>query len=288
MRLFLNIIISSLIQGGIYALIAVGLNLQYGVARVLNVSHGEFVMIGAFITYGMYVVLKIDPLVSLVVCGPVMLLMGLFIYKVLFHYLRKSSESEATFEGTSMLVSFGLLYVIQNIALLWFGTKLRAYSYLAYGIRFWGLTFEVNRLVALLFAVAISIAFYLVLMRTRTGRAIRAAAQSSTSAQLVGVNIHRVLALCFGLGAMLAGLAGCLVSMMQEITATMGFSYLIIALIVIVLGGLGNIIGSFVGGLILGLITTTVMYFEPELTLVASYTIFALILWLRPQGILGK
>lgn len=269
-------------------MIAVGLNLQYGVARVLNVSHGEFVMIGAFITYSMYTAIGIDPLVSLAICGPVMLVLGLLIYKGLFHYLRKSSESVAMFEGTSMLASFGLLYVIQNIALLWWGTKLRSYSYLAYGVHFLGLTFEANRLVALLFAAAISSAFYLVLLYTRIGKAIRASAQSSTAAQLVGINIHNVLALCFGLGSMLAGLAGCLISMMYEITAAMGFSYLIIALIVIVLGGLGNILGSFIGGLILGFITTTVMYIEPELSLIASYVIFALILWIRPQGILGK
>ena len=284
----LNIVISSLIQGGIYALVAVGLNLQYGVARVLNVSHGEFVMIGAFITYCMSAILGINPLVSLVVCAPILLIAGLSIYKTLFHYLRRSSESAATFENRSMLASFGLLYVIQNIALLWAGTKLRAYSYLAYGIHFLGLTFEANRLVALLFAAAISLAFYLVLMRTRMGRAIRAAAQSPTSAQLVGINIHSVLALCFGLGSMLAGLAGCLISMMYEISATMGFPYLLIALIVIVLGGLGNILGSFIGGLMLGFITSTVMFIEPELSLIASYVIFTLVLLIRPQGILGK
>jgi branched-chain amino acid transport system permease protein len=284
----LNIIISSLIQGGIYALIAVGLNLQYGVAKVMNVSHGEFVMIGAFITYCLYAIFGINPLVSLVICGPIMLLLGFLIFKTLFQPLKKSPESAAMFEGTSMLVSFGLLYVIQNIVLLWSGTQIRAYSYLSEGIEFLGLTFEKNRLIALFFAVVISSAFYLVLLRTRIGKAIRAAAQSPTAAQLVGVNIHNVLALCFGVGAMMAGLAGCLVSMMYEITATMGFSYLIIALIVIVLGGLGNFLGSFIGGLALGFVTSTIMFIEPELTLIASYVIFALILLIRPQGILGK
>lgn len=286
--LVLDVFITCLIMGGIYALIAMGLNLQYGVARVLNVSHGEFVMLGAFITYWAYKIFGINPLVSLAISGPMLFVVGLLTYRSLFRYLRKSSESVDIFEGRSMLASFGLLYIIQNIALLWWGPNVKAYTYLNFPVKFFGLTLEANRLVALLFTLIVVLVFYMFLVHSKIGKAIRAAAQNETSAQLVGINIKAVLGLCFGLGALLAGLAGSIISMMQEITPIMGFPYLIIAMIVLVLGGAGNILGSLIGGLILGGVTTVVMYWEPGLSMVVSYAIFALILIIRPQGVLAK
>ena len=288
LKLVLDVIITSLITGGIYSLIAVGLNLQYGVARVLNVSHGEFVMVGAFITFWAYKLFGINPLLSLAICGPALFIIGLFIYRTLFQYLRKSSESIDVFEGRSMLASFGMLYMIQNIALLWWGPNVKAYTFMNYPIKLLGLTLEANRFVALLFTLVVVLAFYLFILHSNIGKAIRAAAQNEASAQLLGINVHRVLALCFGLGALLAGLAGSIISMMQEITPVMGFPYLIIAMIVLVLGGAGNILGSLVGGLILGGVTTVVMYWEPGLSIVVSYAIFALILIIRPQGVLAR
>ena len=287
LKLVLDIAITSLIMGGIYALIAMGLNLQYGVARVLNVSHGEFVMVGAFITFWGYKIFGINPLVSLAISGPLLFLIGLFSYSSLFQYLRKSSESADAFEGRSMLASFGLLYVIQNIALLWWGPDVKAYTYLNYPVRFLGVTFEANKLVALLFTLIMALIFYLFVLHSSIGRAIRAAAQNENSAQLLGINVPAVLGLCFGLGSLLAGVAGSIISMMNEITPVMGFPYLIIAMIVLVMGGTGNILGSLIGGLILGGVTTVVMYFDPGLSLVVSYAIFALILVLRPQGVLA-
>ncbi|MEJ2098798.1 MAG: branched-chain amino acid ABC transporter permease [Desulfobacterales bacterium] len=287
-KLILDAIITGLIMGGIYSLIAMGLNLQYGVARVLNVSHGEFVMVGAFITFWAYKLLGINPLISLAICGPTLFIIGLFVYRTLFKYLRKSSQSMDVFEGRSMLASFGILYIIQNIALLWWGPNVKAYTFLNYPVQLFGLTLEANRLVALLFTLGVVLVFYMFIQHSNIGKAIRAASQNEASAQLLGINVHRVLALCFGLGALLAGLAGSIISMMQEITPLMGFPYLIIALIVLVLGGAGNILGSLVGGLILGGVTTVVMYWEPGLTLVVSYAIFALILISRPQGVLAR
>ena len=287
-KLILDVTITSLIMGGIYSLIAMGLNLQYGVARVLNVSHGEFVMVGAFITFWVYKLFGINPLFSLALCGPTLFIIGLFAYRTLFQYLRKTSQSTDVFEGRSMLASFGILYIMQNIALLWWGPNVKAYTFLNYPIKFFGLTLEANRLVALLFTLVVVLVFYLFIRHSNIGKAIRAAAQNEASAQLLGINVHRVLTLCFGLGALLAGLAGSIISMMQEITPLMGFPYLIIALIVLVLGGAGNILGSLVGGLILGAVTTVVMYWDPGLTLVVSYAIFTLILIIRPQGVLAR
>ena len=287
-KLIFDVAITGLITGGVYALIAMGLNLQYGVARVLNVSHGEFVMVGAFITYFAHTLFGINPLLSLVLCGPLLFIIGLFMYRTLFQYLRRTSGSLDVFEGRSMLASFGALYLIQNVALLWWGPNVKGYSYLNYPVRFLGLTFEANRLAALLFTLVLILVFYLFVVYSKAGKAIRAAAQNEQSAQLLGINVPAVLGFCFGLGSLLAGLAGSIVSMMREITPLIGFPYLIIAMIVLVLGGAGNILGSLLGGLILGGVTTIVMYVEPGLSLVVSYVIFALILLVRPEGVLGR
>ena len=285
---FLDVVIGGLIMGGIYALIAVGLSLQYGVGRVLNVSHGEFIMLGAFITYTLYTFLNISPLITLVICGPFLFVIAYFIHRTLFQRLRDISESLDIFEGNSLLASFGLLFIIQNIALLIWKANIRGYSYLTNTFSILGAIFPVNRLLALVFAIAISLAFYIFLMRTRTGKAIRAAAEDASVASLVGVNIHRVLALCFGLGALMAGFAGPLISMIYEIHPTMGMEYTIIAIIVIVLGGLGSITGSLIGGFVLGIIGSVVTYLDPGLSLVAYYVIFTVLLLVRPKGILGK
>jgi len=284
----LDVLIGGLIMGGIYALIAVGLSLQYGVGRVLNVSHGEFIMIGAFATWSLYTLLGINPLLSLVICGPVLFIVGFLIHRTLFQYLRGESESIGAFADSSLLASFGLLFIIQNIALLIWKADIRAYSYLDSSISILDAVFAVNRLVALLFAVVISSVFYIFLTRTRLGKAIRAAAEDPTTAQVMGVNIHRVLAICFGLGALMAGFAGALISMIYEIQPTMGLEYTIIAIIVVVLGGLGSMTGSLIGGFLLGLVGSIVTYFDAGFSLIAYYVIFILLLLIRPTGILGK
>jgi branched-chain amino acid transport system permease protein len=284
----LDIVIAGLLLGGLYALIAMGLSLQYGVARVLNISHGEFIMLGAITTWMLYTKFNINPLISLVVCGPIAFIIGLFIHRTLYKRLLSSSDSLGIFESKSMLASFGLLFIIQNLALIAWGPEIRGYSYLAVPVDLAGAVFSQNRLVTLGFAIVIGIAFYLFLTRTRTGKAIRAAAQDPTTASLMGVNINKMLALCFAMGAGLAGFAGMLISMCYPVHAVMGLEYTVIAIIVVVLGGLGSIPGSFIGGFILGLIGSLVAYFEPGLALAAYYIVFILLLLVEPTGLMGK
>jgi branched-chain amino acid transport system permease protein len=285
---FLDIAVGGLITGGIYALIAVGLSLQYGVGRVLNVSHGEFIMVGAFAGWSLYSFFGISPLISLVICSPVFFLIGFLIHSTLFRYLRSRSKSVEAFTDSSLLVSFGLLFIVQNLALITWKADIRGYSYWDGSVVILEAYFSLNRLVALFFAVSMSGAFYLFLTRSRVGKAIRAAAEDPMTAQIMGVNIHRVLGICFGLGALMAGFSGILISMMYEIQPTMGLEYTIIAIIVVALGGLGSITGSLLGGFILGLIGSVVTYLDPGLSLIAYYVIFILILLVRPKGIFGK
>ncbi|MBM4276504.1 MAG: branched-chain amino acid ABC transporter permease [Deltaproteobacteria bacterium] len=283
----LDIVIAGLLLGGLYALIAMGLSLQYGVARVLNISHGEFIMLGALGAWFLFG-FGVNPLVSLAICGPVTFIIGFLLYRTVFTRLRTSSASIGAYEGSSMLASFGLLFIIQSIALIAWGSGIKGYTYLAFPVNVGGALFAANRLVALAFAVFLGLVFYFFLVRTRLGKAIRAAAQDPATAGLMGVNINQVLALCFGLGAMMAGFAGLLISICYPVNTTMGLEYTIITIIVVVLGGLGSIPGSFIGGFILGLIGSIVTYLEPGLSLAAYYVLFMLLLLVRPTGILGK
>jgi branched-chain amino acid transport system permease protein len=284
----IDIIIGGLTLGGLYALIAVGLSLQYGVARVLNVSHGEFIMLGAFSTYSLYTFLGINPLLSLVITCPIVFAIAFAIHHAFFQRLRRSSRSIGAFEGSSLLASFGLLFIIQNIALLSWGPDIKGYTYLDAKINILGAIYGANRIIVLFLAVGVGITFYLFLVRSRFGKGIRAAAQDVNTAQLVGVNIHRMLGLCFALGALMAALAGSLVSTMYELTPFMGLPFTIIAIIAVVLGGLGNILGSLVGGLILGLIGNVVTYIHPSLSIIAYYAIFLFLLLVKPTGIMGS
>lgn len=285
---FLNIVIAGLLLGGLYALIAMGLSLQYGVARVLNISHGEFIMLGAISTWAVYTATGITPLLSLAIAGPAAFALGTIIHRILFKRIKDSSETPGVFEGNSMLAAFGLMFIIQNIALIIWGPETRGYSYLGFPVNIAGALFGANRLVTLGFSLVIGLAFYIFLARTRMGKAIRAAAQDPDMAGLMGVNINWVLALCFGFGAAMAAVAGVLISMCYPVHGVMGMEYAVIAIIVVVLGGLGSIPGSFVGGFILGLVGSIVAYFEPGLTLAAYYGIFILLLLARPTGIMGK
>ena len=284
----LNVVIGGLLLGGVYSLIAMGLSLQYGVARVANFSHGEFIMLGGLITWSLYTTFGINPLLCLAVAGPLTFILGFILHRTVFRRLLASSESPAIFESSSMLASFALLFIIQNVASIIWGPEIRAYSYLRVPVDLAGAVFGANRLLTLGFAIIIGLAFYLFVARTRMGKAIRAAAQDAATAGLMGVNINMVLALCFGIGAALAGMAGMLISMVYPVHVVMGQEYTIIAMIVVVLGGMGSIPGSIVGGFLLGLVGSVVTYIDPGLALVAYYLIFILLLLVRPTGIMGR
>lgn len=284
----LDIFIGGLLTGGIYALIAMGLSLQYGVARVLNISHGEFIMLGALGTWTLYTIVGISPLVTLVIIGPIIFIIGFLLHRTLFTRLRTSAPNPDAYVASTLLATFGLLFIIQNLALIGWDADLRGYTYLNIGVNIGGALFTANKLVSLGFAIGIGLAFYIFLARSRTGKAIRSAAQDPVMAGLMGVNIDRVLALCFALGAVMAALAGTLLSMRIPVSPFIGLEYTVIAIIIIVLGGLGSIPGSFIGGFILGIIGTIVNYIEPSLSLAAYYFIFMLLLFVRPTGIFGK
>jgi len=282
----LNVISSGLIMGGVYAIIAMGMSIQYGVARILNVSHGEFIMVGAFLTL-MLVKLNVNPLLAMVIIMPLMFLLGFVLHRTIYKKLSDVSGSAGAFESNSMLISFGLMFVLQNVALQIWGSQQQVYAFLQRSVSILGTAIALNRLVVLLFAVAISLLFYLFLQKARLGKAIRAVSQDASSAALMGVKVHRVGAICFGIGAVLAGCAGSLISIINQFNTSMGMSYTIIAIIVVVLGGMGSVPGSLLGGFILGFIGTLVNYIDPSLSLVAYYLIIIVLLLVKPSGLMG-
>ncbi|MFA5309134.1 MAG: branched-chain amino acid ABC transporter permease [Dehalococcoidales bacterium] len=287
MEQFLDILIGGLLIGAIYSLVSMGLSLQYGVAKVLNIAHGEFLMFGAFLTFWLQQH-SINPLLTVVIVGPIMFIVGFILYRTVFTGIRMKAAHQGIFESNAMLAAFGLYFIVQNIAVLIWGSTPYSYSYLSKSFSVFGADFFQNRLAAAIFAIGIGIIFYLFLTSTRTGKAIRAAAQDSATAGLMGVNINYVLALCFGFGAAMAGIAGSLISICYPIQTSMGLGYTVIAIVVVTLGGLGSIPGSFIGGFILGVIGSIVSSWQPGLTTASYYVIFIILLLVRPKGLMGK
>jgi branched-chain amino acid transport system permease protein len=284
----LGIIFNGLLMGGIYALVAMGFSLQYGVARVLNLSHGEFIMFAAFASLSLNSLFGISPLLSVVIVAVGLFIIGFALHRTLFRSLLKSSPSLAAFEGSSLLAAFGLLYIIQSTAkVIWPGLPWRM-TFLEYPISILGVQIMANKVVALSFALVIALAFYLFLARTRVGKAIRAAAQDRATAGLMGINVDSMLALCFGLGASLAGIAGVLYSMCYSASTDMGMDNTFIAMAVVVLGGLGSVPGAFIGGLMLGVISQILRQYAPIFAMPAFYFIFLIMVLARPTGIMGK
>ena len=284
-----ELIASGLITGGIYALIALGLNLQYGLMRVLNIAHGEFLMLGAFLTWAAQSGWGVSPLLMVPVSFVVLMGLGLVIHRLVFRRLTRTSPSLDVFEARGLMVSFGLMFLVQNFAQLLWGGDLRGYDYLAEPVHVGGAQFAGNKLLLFTLALLFSVALIIVLRRTMLGKGVRALMQSPTGARLVGIDTERLHPLMFGVGLGLSGVAGCLLSMSYTISPSMGEPYTVTALIVITLGGFGSMGGALAGGLALGVIEAIGMHFtSPSLKSLLSYGIFIAVLLWRPNGLFNK
>jgi len=285
----LQLIFAGLIIGSIYALIAVGLNLIYGTMRLLNIAHGELIMVGAYTTFWLFTLMGISPLFSLFLSGLASASMGALIGQFIFLPIIRKTKSVGVLESNSLLIFFALSIIFQNLASLLWSADIRGYSYLTQIIRIGGVPLMLNRIAAFVTALIISVVCYLLLQRTMLGKAIRALIQDREASQLVGINTKRIYLFSFTISFAMAGLAGCLISMFYEITPFMGLPYTITAFIVIVLGGLGNIMGSLLGGFLLGLVETIgISITSPGLRSIISYGIFIAVILIRPKGIFGR
>ena len=281
-------IISGLILGGLYSLIAIGLNLQFGVAKVLNLTHGEIIILFSLITYTLYNVLQISPLISILFISIVAFVLGLAINKLLFQKLQIRSKSEESLTSSTLLVSFGFAFIIQNISLIIWGGDLKSYMYLASPVNLLGATYSLNRVVVFCVATGLCLLIYIYLKRSLFGKAIRAASADIIGAQVIGINIRKVHAISFALGTSIAAIGGVLISMMIATDASAGMPYTIMALIIIIIGGAGNFLGCLFAGFLVGIAEGIGGFLlGPGLRLVVNYGLLVLILLIRPQGIFG-
>jgi len=282
----LELLASGLITGGVYALVALGLNLQYGLMRILNIAHGEFLMLGAFITWAAHEAFGLSPLWMVPVSFLVLMAVGLLVHRLTFRRLARTSPNLDVFEARGLMVSFGLMFFVQNLAQMVWGGDLRGYDYLAEPVAVGGAQFAANKLLLFVLALLISAALIVVLRRTLLGKGVRALMQSPTGAQLVGIDTKRLHPLMFGVGLGLSGVAGCLLSMTYTVSPSMGEPYTVTALIVITLGGFGSMGGALAGGLALGVIEAVGMHYtNPSLKALLSYGIFIAVLLWRPNGL---
>jgi len=285
----LDIIIGGALLGAIFSLIAVGLNLQYGVTRILNIAHGEFLMLGSYVTYIFFTSYGVNPLVSLVISGPIVFLVGILIQTVVFRKLVQMSKFAEELESRSLLACFGLTFIIQNVVAEIFGSTPIGASYLNVSVALLGERFQLNMIVAAVMSVIISLAMYLLLRFTSIGLAMRATSEEPAGAQLVGINIFKIHAVSFGLGALLSALAGSMLAMIySNITPYTGPTYTFIALAVIILGGMGSYIGSLVGGFCIGYVYYISLEIDPLITLAVVYSFLIILLIIRPKGFFGR
>ena len=284
-----EVVLSGVLIGGMYGLIALGLNLQYGIARMMNLAYGEALMGGAFTAFWFFMLWQIDPFASMLLSVPVAFGGNWLIYRYLLTPLIRRAANQEVLEADTILVTFGLLFVFQGVALVQWGGEYRGYTYLAVPVEVLGATVALNRLIAFAAALVLALALYWLLRSTRLGGALRAIAIDPVAAQLVAIDVPRLSALAFAAGGAIMAAAGTLVSMFLSFNASIGIIYTLKALIVVIMGGVGRMLGCLMAGLLLGLAETLGAYLvDPGLTLAINFGLFLLVLLIRPQGLFSR
>ncbi|MFQ5914680.1 MAG: branched-chain amino acid ABC transporter permease [Nitrospinota bacterium] len=286
LTLWAQTIVQGLLMGGIYALIAAGLTFIFGVMRIINFAHGEFLMVAMFVAYLLATWMKLPPAVTPLVAVPLLFLLGLLTFRSFLKPLVHASEL------SKVLCTVGIAFFLQNLALLLSGgdffnlpveVGMATFS-------FRGVVVVQTELAAFVAAVGVSLGFYWFLRSTELGRHIRATTENRQAAMLVGVNVERVDLLAFGMGTACVGLAGPLLLLRgTAVSADVGLSFIITAFVVVVLGGMGNFFGALLGGLTIGLAEAVGKVLLPgSLGSISGLAVMILVLLLRPEGLMGK
>jgi len=284
----IDIIISGLLLSGTYALVAMGLNLQYGVARIMNLANGEILVLGALASFWLFTTQNLSPLLTIILLFPLSFFGNWLIYQYLMRPLVKRSKSKGALEVDSILSTFGISFIIIGFVVSVEGGYF-AYKYLSHPIEILGSTTSINRLVAFLVASLIAVILYCWLNLSRAGMAVRAVAVSTEASGLVGINVLKISSFAFALGGMITAVGGALISTFITLDASIGAVFTMKALIIVIMGGVGDIRGSTLAAIILGIVETTVATLvDPGLTLASAYFIFVVVLLFRPQGLFGR
>lgn len=286
---FLQTMVFGVFVGGIYGIAAMGLALVFGVLKMLNIAHGELLMLGGYVSFWAFATWGIDPFVSLLLTIPALFLVGLLLDRLVYrHIVRLEGEDKIK---NSLLVSFGLTLVIQNMAQWGFTADERAIPtvYAGAGLNLAGVTLPYTRLGSFGIALAVTLLLHFFLRRTYWGKAILATAEDWEAAELVGINIHRIYMMTFALGASLAAIAGTFVIITYGISPSIGIIWTLKALVVVVLAGTGSILGAFPAGILLGVVeAVSGAFIGSTYREVIGLVIFVLVLILRPQGLFTR
>jgi branched-chain amino acid transport system permease protein len=283
---FVQILVLGLLLGSIYAMMASGLTLLFGVMRVVNLAHAAFILIASYLTYVLFESLTLDPMLSLFITMPLMFGLGVGVYLVLFPRL----ENSPRYVEMTVLLTFGLALIVEGLLTFIFTGTFRTVrpEYASTAITVGEIFIPTSQLYASVISFALLIGLWLILRFTKTGTAIRATMQNRAAAQIVGVNVRRVSALAFGIGMALAGAAGSLLSFMFPFFPAKHWQWIALLLALIVLGGMGSIKGAIVGALLLAVASAFVTdTFGPTWSPITFYLTLFLILMVRPQGLFG-
>jgi len=281
---FAQVIANGILTGGLYALIAVGLTLIFGVMRVINFMHGETLMLGSYLTYFLFTLYGIDPFLSLPLAIFTLFTLGVAIQHFFINPVIDAPHLN------QILLTFGLVLIIQNLALiLWTGNYVSMTThYSGISLKLGPLSLGLTRLLGLVIAILLTILLTLALKKTEWGKSVRAVTQDREAAMLMGVNVNRVNMLAFGVGSAMGGAGGMVTSMIMYIFPLVGMLFVLKAFAIVVLGGFGSIAGAVVGSLILGLTESFVTNYVPSgsgWSEGVSFVILILILVLRPKGL---
>lgn len=279
----LQLLIAGLLAGTLYALLACGLNLVFGVMRIINVAHAELMLIGAYSAYVLYVLLGLHPLISLVIVIPALFGLGWFLQRLLIERVVGQHEL------SSLILTYGLSIVLMNLGFAIFSADFKSIPVLQGSIIVGDMiAIPKSRGVAGLIAIVITLAVYLFLKETRSGKAIRATSEHPRVAEICGIDVIRIRMLSFGLATAMAGAAGVMLSTIYSFSPETGADFILKCFAIIIIGGMGSFTGAFVGGILLGVAEAFVAGFiATQWSEMVAYTLLVLVLLIRPTGLRG-
>ena len=286
MYTFLLVLTHGLMLGGLFAIVSIGLTLIFGIVKVINFAHGEYLMVGMYLTFLLATGLHVHPYLTVAAVAPLLFVLGALTQRFLIQPLMSARD-----EHVQIFATVGLSTALMNLALLVFGADIASTpsSGLRTSLHLGPVRILLGQAVIFVVSIALVAALHWYLQRTQTGRAIRAVAQNRDAAQLMGINVNWIYILTFGIGAACVGLAASLVAPLYPTQPTSGTYFVLIAFVVVVLGGLGSIGGAFLGAMVIGLIDSlSGFYIGSDLREVAVFGVFLLILILRPSGLFGR
>lgn len=284
-EILLQTLLSGILIGLIYALVAIGLTMIFGVMDIVNFSHGEFLMFGMYSSFWMYTLYALDPIYSLPLTAIMLFGLGVFIYRFV---IRKITDAPML---SQIFTTFGLMTLFRGLAQFFWKPDFRVVdkSIVSGGVNLLGVQLGRPQLVAGIGAILITVAVYWFLTKTRTGVALEATAADKDAAQLMGIDSQKMFALAWGVGAACAGVAGALLSTFFPIFPDVGANFILIAFVVVNLGGFGSITGAFWAGIIVGVIEVLGgLLIGPQFKMALVLTLFLAVLMFRPQGLMGK